>query len=179
MSEKGYPKRYARAIFEIALEQGTIEKWQTDLVKMSSLKDDKALLLLLESPRLTFEDKQQLLNERLVGISPGAQNFAYLLTQRNRMGLISGILQQYRSLVDAHNGVAHAIVTTAIPLDSPERDKIGRTLESLTGKKIIIDARVDPEIVGGFIARIDGTLLDGSTRSKLMALKRDLSGISR
>jgi F-type H+-transporting ATPase subunit delta len=176
---KGYPKRYARAIFEIALEQNTIDIWQSDLDKMSSLRDDKTLLLLLENPRLTFEDKKRLLAEYLTGMSPMAHNFAYLLTERNRMGLLNDIQQQYTNLVDAHNGVAHASVTTAVPLEPLEQDKIVQTIECLTGKIIGIYTRVNPEIIGGFIARIDGTLLDGSTRSKLMALKKDLSGASR
>jgi F-type H+-transporting ATPase subunit delta len=178
VADKGYPKRYARAIFEIALEQNTLDRWQSDLDKMVILKDDKTLLILLESPRLTFEDKQSLLNERLMGISPMAQNLSYLLTERNRMGLIGGIRQHYQHLVDLNNGVAHAKVTTAVALELDEQDKIGQNLEKLAGKKIIIDSHVDPKIVGGFIARIDGTLLDGSTRGKLLALKKELAGTS-
>jgi F-type H+-transporting ATPase subunit delta len=179
VSVKSYPKRYARAIFEIALEQNAIDRWQSDLAKMSSLKNDKTLLILLESPRLTFEDKKKLLDERLLEISPMAQNLSYLLTERHRVGLIESILRHYKNLVDEHNGIAHAMVTTAVQLEQSEQDKIGQTLESLTGKKIIIETGVNPEILGGFIARIDGKLLDGSTRSRLMALKKDLSGTSR
>ena len=178
MAVSGYPKRYARAIFEIALEQNTIEKWDADLNKLSGLPDEKELLLLLESPRLTFEDKKQLLEKHLEGVSPMAQNVAYLLMERNKIGLLSSILQQYRQMVDLYTGTTRARVTTAVPLEQTELNKIGQTLETITGKKIIMDIDIDPAIIGGFIARINGTLLDGSTRNKLQTLKKEMSGIS-
>ena len=179
MAEKGYPKRYARAIFEIALEQQTIEKWQADLDSMSTLANDKALLLLLESPRLSFEDKKKLLDEHLTGVSSMARNLAYLLMDRNKIGLLSGIREQFQQMTDLHSGIMHARVTTAVQMEQPELDKIARTLENLTGKKIVMETEIDPEIIGGFIARIDGTLLDGSTRTKLLSLKKDMSGALR
>jgi F-type H+-transporting ATPase subunit delta len=178
VAAKGYPKRYAKAIFEIALDQKTIEKWQADLSQMASLTDDNVLLTLLESPRLTFEDKKRLVDERLTSVSPMAHNTVYLLIERNRMGLLKHILEEYHRLIDVHTGTLHAKVTTAVALEQAEREKISQTLENIIGKRIVMETEVDPGIIGGFIARINGTLLDGSVRGKLLTLKKEL-GTSR
>ncbi len=176
MAKRAYPKRYARAIFEIALEQNELDKWQADLSKMASLDEDAVLLTLLASPKLTFADKKKLVDERLVGVSPMAYNLAYLLMARNKMGLLKGILEQYHHLLDIQKGTLHAMVTTAIPLEPPDREKIRQSLETVIGKQIVLETGVDPAIIGGFVARINGTLLDGSTHTKLLALKRALVG---
>ena len=108
-----------------------------------------------------------------------ARNLAYLLVSRNKMNLIGGIVEQYRHLLDVYRGVQHAVVTTAVPLDDNEKEQIKNTLGSLTGEKIELETRVDPGIIGGLIARIDGKLLEGSTRNRLLVLKKELVGKER
>jgi len=171
---KVYPNRYARAIFEVALEQKEIEKWQTDLKKMAGLSADAVLLTLLESPRLGFDDKVKMVDERLPGISPMARNLAYLLVAKGKVKLINRIVEQYHLLVDEYRGVEHAEITTAIPLDDTEKRKVEVELSSILGKKLVVGMKVNPEIIGGLVARIDGKLLEGSTRYKLDALKKEL-----
>lgn len=176
MVQKAYPKRFARAVFEIALAANELDKWQTDLDKIAGLAGDNLLMTLLDSPKLSFTDKAKLLDERISGIRPLANNLANLLVAKGRMRLISGIAAAYRKLVDAYRGIQHAVVTTAIPLDEGERDKLEKALLTITGKTTVLELRVDPAILGGMVARIDGKLLDGSTRSKLLALKKELVG---
>lgn len=179
MVRKVYPRRYAQAVFEIALERGELDKWQADLGQMARLSEDTVLLTLLESPKLSFEDKIKLLAERLTGISPLAQNLAHLLIARGKMNLISGIAGAYQQLLDNYRGIQHAEVTTAVPLEDKDREKLQNTLNSITGKKVMLETKVDASIIGGMVARIDGKLLDGSTRSKLLALKKALVGAER
>jgi F-type H+-transporting ATPase subunit delta len=179
VAAKSFPKRYARAVFEIALENNELDKWQKDLTIMAGLRDDPVLLTLLQSPKLTFIQKQQLIDERIGPVSPMAHNLAYLLMSRNKMDIIKEIVEQYHHLIDVRQGTLHAMVTTAVPLEQADREKMRVSLQNLIGKQVILETVVDPSIVGGFVARINGTLLDGSTRSKLMALKRELVGTER
>ena len=174
MAVKAYPKRYARAIFEVALEKNELEKWQADLKVMTLLPQDAVLLTLLESPKLSFEDKAKMIDERLPGVSPLARNLAYLLVSKGKVGLIGQIMTQYHQMVDDYRGVKHALVTTAVPLDDSEKKKMEAELSALMGKKLIIETRVDKNIIGGLVARIDGKLLEGSTRYKLETLKKEL-----
>jgi F-type H+-transporting ATPase subunit delta len=171
---RGYPKRYAQAVFEIALETNELEKWQADLKVMSSLSDDAALLILLESPRLSFDDKVKMVDEHLPGIGPMARNLAYLLIVRGRINLINQIMNRYNQLLDEYRGIRHAVVTTAIPLEDTDKNKVEKELSAILGSKLVVDTNVDPSIIGGLVARIDGKLLEGSTRYKLLALKKQL-----
>jgi F-type H+-transporting ATPase subunit delta len=77
-------------------------------------------------------------------------------------------------MADAHLGLEHAKVITAIPLDEGDKKKLSERLAAITGKKIVLTTEVDPAIVGGFVARVGDKLIDGSTKAKLEALRRQL-----
>ena len=112
-------------------------------------------------------------------VSPVALNLARLLIVKNEIGIIGEIAAEYQRLVDAYHGIQQAKVVTAVPIDAKDKEKLAEDLGALVDSKIVIESRVDPEILGGVIARVGGKLLDGSTRSKLMALKRALAGTGR
>ena len=77
MARKAYARRYAQAVFEMALEAKELDKWQSDLRRIASLTDNDALIAFLEIPKISFDDKARLLSEQLEDISPLALNLAY------------------------------------------------------------------------------------------------------
>ena len=89
------------------------------------------------------------------------------------------IADEYQQLLDSYRGIEQAEVTTAIPIDDEAKLKLGKCLGAIVGKKVVLKPEVDPSIIGGIIARIGGKLLDGSTRSKLAALKKELIGAGK
>ena len=179
MARRVYARRYSQAVFQIALERGELDRWQSDLRKIVSLGEDAAFTALLESPKLHFDDKARLLSERLGGIGPLALNLVYLLVAKGRLSLVGEIADEYQRLLDSYRGIEQAEVITAIPLDDEAKLRLVERLETIIGKKVVIKPEVDSSLIGGFVARIGGKLLDGSTRSRLEALKRELSGITR
>jgi F-type H+-transporting ATPase subunit delta len=172
-------KRYAQAAFKLALEKGELDSWQASLRKIAGITTDEKLMALLESPKLPFAAKKALLEERLGKISPLALNLAYLLVRKDRLGIAGDISQQYNRLLDTHYGIEHVEVITALPLGDEDRERISSRFGEITGHKIVIDAQVDPSIVGGIKAKIGDTLIDGSVKSKLGALRKNLVEISR
>lgn len=179
MAVKILTKRYAQAVFEIARDTDDIEKWRTELARLTELSQDVELLAILESPKVSFENKTRVVDEQVKEISQMARNLAYLLITRNKISAIGSIAEQYEQLLDGYHGIKHAEVTTAVPLDDTEKSKVESTLENLMGTKIVLTTKVDPVIVGGMIARINGKLLDGSTSTKLLALKNELVGAGK
>ena len=169
-------KRYAQAALELAVERDELESWQVSLRKIADLAADARLVGLLENPRLSSVLKKDLLEERLGKINPLALNLACLLTSRSRLRFAGDISQQYDRLLDAYSGIEHAEVVTALPLEDEDKARISRRLGEIMGRKIVIDAQVDPSIVGGFIAKVGDTLIDGSLRGKLEALRKSLAG---
>ena len=85
----------------------------------------------------------------------------------------------FQEKVDERLNIAHATVTTAVPLADDERAAVAAKLSSLTGKQVDVTSVVDESIIGGVIARVCDQLIDGSTRSRLVALKRRLAGSAR
>ncbi len=179
MAVRFYARRYSQAVFEMALEAKELDRWQSDLRKIASLAEDATLAAFLESPKIHFDDKTRLLSERLDGINPLALNLAYLLVARGRLSMIGDIADGYQRLLDSYRGIEPAEVITAIPLGEEDKLKLAEHLSAVVGKKVVLKTEVDSRLIGGLIARIGGKLLDGSTRSKLEALKKELAGAGR
>lgn len=179
MARKAYAKRYAQAVFQIALERGELDRWQSDLKKIASLSEDVAYIKLLESPKLWFSDKTRLISERFSDINPLAVNLVNLLVARERLGMVGEIAEDYERLLYSHRGIEPADVVTAVPLDEDEIKKLEERLGTIIGKKVVVKPEVDPTVVGGIVARVGGKLLDASTRNRLEALKKQIAGTER
>ena len=175
MARRYSARRYARAVFEIALEKQRLDEWQSGLGEMARLTGDRSVASYLESPDISFEDKARLLSERLGDIEPLVLNLVYLLIARGRFGVLIDIADEYQRLLDKYNNIERAEAITAVPLDKKDKKRLSERLGSITGKKVIIKDKIDPDLIGGVVVRVAGKLLDGSTRGKLEALKRELS----
>jgi F-type H+-transporting ATPase subunit delta len=178
-STKTYAKRYAQAIFQLALEKNELDKWRADLAMVVGLGGNVDLVALLKNPKVPFEDKTKLLAQFLVGASPSTLKLVYLLVSQDRLHLVNEIQQEFQRLLDTHYGIEPAVVVTAIELDEETRSGLVKHLEALLGKKVLAEYRVDPQIIGGVVIRAGGKLLDCSTRSRLMALKKELIATRR
>jgi F-type H+-transporting ATPase subunit delta len=93
--------------------------------------------------------------------------------------MLGQIADEYRKLLDSHRGIEQAEVTTAVPLDEGEIKKLEEDLGALVGKNVVIRPEVDPALMGGITARVGGKLIDGSTRSRLERLKKQIGGERR
>jgi len=176
MARRGYAKRYSQAVFEIALERKELDRWLADLRKVASLGEDATLVAWFESPKFHFDVKAKLLSEQLSDINPLALNLACLLVARGRLSMAGDIADEYQRLLDSYRGIEQAEVTTAVPLDDEDKTRLAERLSAVIGKKVVLKPRVDSSLLGGIVARIGDKLLDGSTSSRLTALKRELEG---
>ena len=167
-------KRHAQAVFQIALEKDEIEKWQADLETIAESLRIPELVALLENPKLHFSEKERILKNILTGISPMAMNLVYFLVAKNRLRIVKDLVVEYRHLANAYYGRETAEVVTAIPLSSKEKERIRKGLATLTDKEVVIIAQVNPEIMGGLVAKVGDKLIDGSVRTRLQDLRSGL-----
>ena len=174
MARRGYAKRYSQAVFEIALERKELDIWLADLRKVASLGEDATLVAWFESPKFHFDVKAKLLSEQLSDINPLALNLACLLVARGRLSMAGDIADEYQRLLDSYRGIEQAEVTTAVPLDDEDKVRLAERLSAVVDKKVVLKPKVDSSLLGGIVARIGDKLLDGSTSSRLLALKREL-----
>lgn len=169
-------RRYAEAVFEIGREQGTVERWLADLRTLAEYFGNKRLLFVLSEPKIPAPRKDQVVRDLLAGkVQPEALNLALLLVERGLAPLGPAIFQAFERRYNDYKGIAVAQVTTAIPLDDTLRAQIAAQLGRLTGKSIQLQERVDPAILGGAIARVGDTLIDGSLRRRFELLRQQIA----
>jgi F-type H+-transporting ATPase subunit delta len=122
------------------------------------------------------DDKQKLVEDALAGADPLVLSLAHLLLRRGRTALGPQIAEAYQEMLDEAKGIAHALVASAVPLSQEDIAAVVRRLSEITGREVVVETLVDESILGGLVVRIGDRLIDGSTQSKLEALKRQLSG---
>jgi len=173
-------RRYAEAVYQLGDEGGNLDLWQEDLDTLAEVVSDEGVLSQLQNEKVLLETRGTMFNTALGSMSPLARNLAMLLLQRGRLDLLPEIARIYGEMLDTRNGVVRARVTTAVPLSDADRDAVTERLRQITdARDIRLETAVDPAIIGGLVARVGDQLIDGSTRSRLIQLRRELAGQPR
>jgi len=169
-------KRYAEAAYLLARERGNEEAWSAGLAAMAALFGDDRAQPLFESTLVPPSQKLALVERALAGVDPLVLNLARLLVRRRRNSLGPQIAEAFEELIDQAKGISHATVTSAVPLPPEDRRAVEQKLREITGGQVVLETEVDESILGGLVVRIGDRLIDGSTRSRLIALKQRLEG---
>ncbi len=167
--------RFAEAAFAVARDSNQLDAWLEALKQASSIYDNHAAALFLTSPVEPADKKRAVLRELLPGVSPEVQRFLAILAHRDRLDLVPEITTVFERLVNEHKGIAVAQVTTAVPIDERQKAVIASKLARRLGKTIVLETRVDPDILGGVVAQVGDDVIDGSVRGRLERLRRTLT----
>jgi len=171
----GAAKRYAQAVFSLAKERGTLDRWQADLSVLNEVMENRIARAYLSNPNISAADKKALLDSALADGQPEAHNLVQLLIQRQRLNIIPDLFQIYQEELLAERGIAIAVVTTAEPLNSDEQQMVRAKLQQLIGKDIELRLHTDSSIIGGIVARVGDQLIDGSVINQLRRLRARLA----
>jgi len=170
-------RRYARALFGIGVDAGKFEALGEELGELATLwSESDELRQALENPVFRPEQKRAVLQSILPKLAPTpeVQRFVLLLLDRRRIVMLPAIARAYRDLTDAYIGRVRAEVISAEELSPATLDRVRRSLEQRTGKKVLIHSTVDPALIGGVVARVGDLVLDGSLRTQLDDLRARL-----
>jgi F-type H+-transporting ATPase subunit delta len=170
----GMAGRYATALYDLALEQRTLDPVKADLDRFDALVEgSEDLRRLVRSPVFTAEEQKNALAAILekVGIGGLAANFLGLVAQKRRLFAVREMVRAFRALVARHKGETRAEVTVAEPLAEKHLDALKEALKSTTKKEVALDIRVDPRILGGLIVKLGSRMVDASLKTKLNSIK--------
>lgn len=168
-------RRYAEAIFDIAQRQNTVDRTLEDVKGIAQVFANRKLAYLLREPQIPAKRKETALRQALASrVLPTSLNLALLIVQRELVEVMPNIASEFEALVLNYRNQAVAEVTTAAQLNEAQMASVKQALEHQTGKQIIIQTRVDPNILGGVIARVGDQIIDGSIRYRLSALQQQL-----
>ena len=180
MTSRGAAIRYARALFDIALaEKKDLARTYDDLKAFADLFDgNEGLRRVLTNPAIPASRKRGVAEELLArssGVEPAVGKLFLLLAERDRLALLPGIRDAFEARLMDFQHVVRAQVTTAAALPADQVAAIREGLKRATGRDVQLEARVDPEIIGGAVARIGGTVYDGSVTRQLERLRASLT----
>jgi F-type H+-transporting ATPase subunit delta len=175
MADVAAAKRYAQAAFEIARDEGTIARWRSELGDIASVLAESQVAPVLADARIAL-DRRLAGVERALDVSPKALNLAKLLVQKGRSLDARAVANAFNRLADDAEGIAHAQVTTAVPLSAEQLQAIATQLGSQLRKDVRATGTVDPGILGGVVVKVGDRLVDGSLRTRLKRLRRELEG---
>jgi F-type H+-transporting ATPase subunit delta len=170
-------ERYAQAIFELGIETGGVTALIEDVRRVAELYDQsEELRKIMNNPLIPESDRLATVNELSdrLGLTDLGKNAVGLLTRRKRMSALSGIAHELDRLSDRRAGIVRATVVSAEPLSEGFAEKLAEELKGMTGKRVVLDRRHDPELLAGLIIRIGDQVIDGSARTKLAELSAHL-----
>ncbi len=173
--------RYATALFELALEERSIDAVRADLDRFEALVGESAdLRRLVRSPAFTAETQSRALAAVLekAGIGGVAGRFLQVVSSNRRLFAVQDMIKGFRTLVAEHKGEVNAEVTLAERPSEQHLDAIKSALHSVTKKDVQVDVRVDPSIIGGLIVRLGSRMVDSSLRTKLNSIKHAMKEVS-
>lgn len=174
LSDQTIAKRYGKALFESAKEADVLEETGLELAQLKQvLQAEPRFVSFMTSPSIKQEDKLSMLENLKSGASDLTKNLVSMVYDYRRIANLEGIIDEFNRLTDEEEKTVRATVTTAIELDDARKDKIAASFAKVVGaKKVILDTKVDPEIIGGAILKSNSYIFDGSIRSKIAEIKR-------
>ena len=180
MRDETVARNYAETLFALAEKDEGLERYQEGIETVARLLDENAeLRLFVETPRIAASDKKRVLKKALDGALPKPLvNFLMVVVDKRRQRLLREIAREYHDLVDQHFNRVHAEVTVARPLDEPALEVVTERLTGLLGRTALPHVRVKPEILGGIVVRAGDTIYDGSLKSRLEGMRRQLLSAS-
>jgi len=171
--------RYAEAVFWAARDAGRVDQVGEELADLDrAIRTTPGLRGLLFHPGISVSRKaagvQAVFGDSL---SAAVLSLLRLLLERERLGLLSAIVDHYRDLTNRWRGVVPGEVRTVIPLTAEQRARLEVALKGLVSGRVVLENRIDPEILGGAVVRLSDWIIDGSVRYRLERLRANLTSM--
>ncbi len=168
-------ERYARALFEIALKAGQDARIEEALVSFSAaLKNAPDAWRFLNNPHVPLADKRRFLERLYAADDKTLLDFLSVLLEKNRFSVIHDIAVSFKKISDTSQGEGLVEIRTATPLSARSEESLLSRLEKIAGLKLSVKKTVDPALIGGVSVKINNKILDGSVKSRIENLKREL-----
>lgn len=173
-------RRYAEAAFEIAERDKNTDQWLTELDRLASALADAAVVRSLEDPEIAFDRRHEAFKALFTDkpMLPQVYNLVGLMLRRRRLEMVANVAREFRRLYNRREGIHQALATSAAKLDEAEVSALRSRLEQMTGGRVELTFKVDPQLLGGIQVRLGDLLIDGSVRGRLERLRGRLeSGV--
>jgi F-type H+-transporting ATPase subunit delta len=178
MKEAILARRYAKALFSLALERNLLDKTRGELHRFAALLEENSEFAdFFRSPENSRAAKREAVERALQDrYSALFFNFLLLIIQKGRYGIIAEIVRAFNDLYDRHHRRGRALAITAVPMDTKIADDLRHRLSKSLSMEVELENQVDPGILGGLVLNIDGKVMDGSIKHQLERLRAEFLG---
>jgi len=170
-------RRYAKALFDLGREIGSPSALLEELDGIAGMAGEHAdLARVLFTPLYPREQRRSVVTAlaQRMGLGTTIRSFLLILVDENRTSLLPAIRDELEALVDRAAGRLQAQITSARPLSQEEIERLRGALSRRVNAELVLDVKVDPQLIGGVVARVGDLLLDGSVRTQLASLAESL-----
>lgn len=177
----GIAGRYATALFDLARDGGQLDAVAKDLDQISAMLAGSAdLVRLVRSPVFSRDEQARAIGAvaEKAGMSDLVRRFLGVVAANRRLFVLADVIAGFKRLLSHHRGEALAEVVSAVPLNDAQLAQIKSSLSSATAGNVVINAKVDPSLIGGLIVKFGSRMIDASILTKLNNLKTAMKGVA-
>ncbi|MCF2443078.1 ATP synthase F1 subunit delta [Dyadobacter sp. CY345] len=169
--------RYAKSLIELAKEKNVVEAVFEDMKLFKDTADkNRGLMLALKSPVVRHEKKLAILKAIFQDkVNPVSYSIFEIITKKNRESILYAIADEFIKTYDEYRGIQKATVITTTPLTEDLRKQFNQIVADATGRTVELEEKVDPNLIGGYLLRVNDRQIDASLRSRLNELKLQLA----
>jgi len=162
-------ERYALSLYEIAAADKLEKDYLDEFLAVCGIfKSNPDFLKVLQTPSITPQDKRDVLKNVFEGrIQPFLLNFLMLITDKGRVGLVQDMCQAYKERFYFENGIIEVRAITAKQMSDALSQKLKNKMETVTGKKVVLETYTDPSVIGGIVVKLGNEQFDTSLRTRL------------
>ncbi len=177
MLDETLAERYSEALYQMARETGQAGQQFRELQEAVTLfQEHRDLRHALESPAVSRDIKKSIVRRLAEGrVQPRTLHFLYLVVDKGRERFLPAMARAFERMLRSDEGIVEARVEVAAPLDSEMEGRVQAHLAELTGKKVQMEIRVRPELIGGAVITVGDRLFDGSVRTHLEKMRERLA----
>jgi len=176
----GLAGRYATALIELATDKGELDKVADDMKQLQvMIGESDDFVRLIRSPVISRGDQQKAMDAILTkaGMSDLTKQFIGLTSRNRRLFALPSMIAAYQQILAGRRNEVTAQVTSAKEMSDKQVSALGASLKKVVGSDVMVDAKVDPSLLGGLIVKVGSRMVDSSLRTKLQHLRLAMKGI--
>lgn len=176
MNDSKISVRYSRALFQSALEQKILDRVNLDMISVAEICNLAETKEFLHSPVIIPSKKTEIFHKMFEGkVEKITMSLIDLVVKNGRESYLPAIARVFIHETLKYKGITKSVLTSASKLDEKVKEQIISMISDLFKTKVEFEAVIDPEIIGGFILRVDDNYIDASIRNKLNKIRKELS----
>ena len=170
---------YGQSLYDLAAEENLTEKILGEMETVRGIfKENPDYITLLSEPSVPKNERLSLVDKAFDGsLEAYHLNFIKILIEKGLLREYSACYKRFRKSYNEAHGIADALVTTAVKLSDAQLSQLREKLEKISGKKVLLEQKTDPDILGGVRVDLEGQLFDGSVKGRLSELRRKVDDI--